>query len=146
MSTYRLPWIAINLLAFSATAYAQFTPAPGSPFSVGTAPISVAVGDFNGDGELDLAIANEGPNTVTVLLGTGTGGFTTAPGSPFPAGILPLHGGNDDFNNDGNLDLAAWNQVGNSVTVLLGNGAGGLAQAASSPFPVGLNPGPLVAG
>ena len=46
-----------------------FTAATGSPFAVGTLLISVAVGDFNGDGIEDLAVANSSDGTVTVLLG-----------------------------------------------------------------------------
>src|SRR5439155_12001723 len=44
-------------------------------FAAGTFPISVAVGDFNGDGIKDLAVANGGSNDVSVLLGTGDGTF-----------------------------------------------------------------------
>src|SRR2546422_11326533 len=44
-------------------------------FGTGTAPISVAVGDFNGDGKLDLAVANPDSDTVSILLATGTGSF-----------------------------------------------------------------------
>ena len=68
----------IILLFAGAAARAQFTPA--------AAPFSVMAGDFNGDGKLDLAVANSGDNTVTVLLGDGTGGFSAAVGSPFAAG------------------------------------------------------------
>ena len=46
-----------------------FTPAPGSPWPVGAEPADVVVGDFDGDGLLDLATANTGSNTVSVLLG-----------------------------------------------------------------------------
>ena len=38
----------------------------------------MAVGDFNGDGRLDIAVANEGSNTVSIFLGNGLGGFATA--------------------------------------------------------------------
>src|ERR1700683_4293496 len=78
------------LLALSAAANAQFTPAPGSPFPVGSLPQFVAMGDFNGDGKLDLATANYEADTITVLLGDGRGGFTPAPGSPFAVGSGPF--------------------------------------------------------
>src|SRR5436309_2598345 len=52
-----------------------FRPAAGSPVAVGTQPASVAIGDVNGDGRLDLAVANYGSGTVTILLGNGSGGF-----------------------------------------------------------------------
>ena len=41
----------------------------------GVEPDAVAVGDFNGDGKLDIAVANYASNTVGVLLGNGVGGF-----------------------------------------------------------------------
>jgi tRNA A-37 threonylcarbamoyl transferase component Bud32 len=46
--------------------------------------LALAVGDFNADGNLDLAAANPSTGTVEVLLGNGHGGFTEAPGSPLP--------------------------------------------------------------
>jgi len=57
----------------------------GAPVNLatGTNPRDVAVVDFNGDGRLDLATANEGSHTISILLGTGPGTFqapsTTAP-------------------------------------------------------------------
>ena len=45
-----------------------------SSLNVGVNPASIAVGDFNGDGVLDLAITNSGDNTVSVLLGNGNRG------------------------------------------------------------------------
>jgi hypothetical protein len=134
-----IPRIVSILLALSAAASAQFTQAPGSPFGVGGSPISVAVGDFNADGQPDLAIANSADNTVTVLLGIGTGGFTAAPGSPFPIGARPSSLAVGDFNGDGNLDLAITTELA-TVTVLLGNGAGGFTAASGSPFPAGEQP------
>src|SRR5262245_49209151 len=68
---------------------ADFRPAAGSPLAVGVAPISVAVGDFNGDGRPDLAVANQDSDNVTILLGNGSGGFSPAAGSPVAAGDGP---------------------------------------------------------
>jgi hypothetical protein len=56
-------------------------------FDVGSFPRSVAVGDFNGDGLPDLAVANEGSGTVSVLLGNGDGSFQAA--RSFFAGSFP---------------------------------------------------------
>jgi uncharacterized protein (DUF2141 family) len=135
--THRLLWIpraATILLALSSAVIAQtstptpkplFIEAPGNPFTAGTKPHSAAVGDFNGDGKLDLAIANQGSNNVTVLLGNGKGGFTEAPGSPFKVGAAPTSVAVADFNGDGKLDLAVSSEQENNVIVLLGNGKGG---------------------
>ena len=54
----------------------------GSPFAVGSLPISIATGDFNGDGIQDVAIANNDPSNVTILLGNGSGGFYRGSGQP----------------------------------------------------------------
>ena len=117
-----------------------FTAATGSPFAVGPQPASVVVGDFNGDGIQDLATANYGGNTVTVLLGTGSGGFAGATGSPFAVGTNPNSVVVGDFNGDGIQDLATANYGGNTATVLLGNGSGGFTPAASNSFALGTNP------
>ena len=83
----RLWQSALFLLAASTGASAQmFTAASGSPFGAGSSPASMAVGDFNGDGKPDLAIA-DATGDVTVLLGNGSGGFTAASGSPFTKGF-----------------------------------------------------------
>ena len=147
MTTYGLPRIsgAISiLLALAAAANAQFTGAPGSPFPAGSSPDFVAVGDFNGDGHPDLAVANLESNNVTVLLGSAMGVFAAAPGSPFPVGSSPDSVAVGDFNGDGNLDLAVANKGDGTVTVLLGNGRGGFT-AAGSPLIVGSKPYSVVA-
>ena len=147
MTTYGLPRIsrAIGiLLALSAAANAQFTGAPGSPYPAGSSPDFVAVGDFNGDGLPDLAVANLESNNVTVLLGSAAGYFAAAPGSPFPVGSSPDSVAVGDFNGDGKLDLAIANKGDGTVTVLLGNGKGGFT-AAGSALTVGSKPYSVVA-
>ncbi len=98
-----------------------FTPATGSPLTVGSGPVFIAVADFNGDGFLDMAVANSGKNTVSVMLGSGTGTFKGSAGSPFAVGINPYPSaiGVGDFNSDGKLDLAVTDLGDSDVSVLL---------------------------
>jgi VCBS repeat protein/FG-GAP repeat protein len=95
--------------------------APATNFGVGPNPYSVAIGDLNRDGKLDLAVAN-GTSTVTVLLGTGTGAFGGA--TAFAVGHTPTSVAIGDLNGDGIPDLAAANSSSNTVSVLLGTGTG----------------------
>jgi trimeric autotransporter adhesin len=106
-----------------------FNLAAASP-ATGNTPTAIATGDFNGDGNLDLAITNGGSNTVTILLGNGDGTFTAA-ASP-ATGNSPSSLVVGDFNGDGKADLAVTNETDNTVTILLGNGDGTF-QAAASP-------------
>ena len=108
-----------------------------TPFPTGTFPYSATVGDFNGDGIPDLAIGSNQSQSLTLLLGDGIGGFSAAPGSPFPTGINPSSVTVGDFNGDGKADLATANATSNNVTVLLNNGSGGFSPAPGSPFPAG---------
>ena len=111
------------------------SPAPAMDLAVGASPYSVAMGDFNGDGHLDLAVANGGSNDVSVLLGNGDGTFT--PARNFDAGLGggPLWVAVGDFNLDRKLDLVVANSSSDSVGVLLGNGDGTFQPAVT--FPAG---------
>jgi hypothetical protein len=93
---------------------------PVASFTVGINPQAVVTADFNGDGRLDLATANAGDNTVSVLLGNANGTFQPALTSATGAGPQSVAVG--DFNKDGKLDLATANA--GDVSVLLGNGDG----------------------
>ena len=117
-----------------------FTPASRSPFRVGGEPESVGVADLDGDGNVDLAVANLTTNNVSILLGDGQGGFNQAPDSPIGAGTSPNSLRIADLNADGELDLAIANIDSSDVTVLLGNGDAEFTRATHSPFNVGRVP------
>src|SRR5438876_58233 len=111
------------------------SPAPAADFAVGTSPFSVAMGDFDGDGKPDLAVANGGSNDVSVLLGNGDGTFKPAKNYEAGLGGGPLWVAVGDFNLDGKLDLVVANSSSDSVGVLLGNGDGTFQP--SRTFPAG---------
>ena len=95
-----------------------FTASPASP-ATGINPISIATGDFNGDGIPDLAVANAGgcyvsnftSCPITVLLGNGDGTFTGASTNP-DSDADPLAIVVGDFNGDGKEDLAVLDDNG----------------------------------
>ena len=112
----------------------------------GSYPESVAIGDFNHDGIADMAVANSGDGTVSILLGNGNGTFHQAGGSPISVGEAPWAIAVGDFNGDGNTDLAVANYTSESVNILLGNGNGTFTEANNSPITLPEYPISLVTG
>jgi hypothetical protein len=110
--------------------------------TTGTSPSSVAIDDLNGDGHLDLAVANAGSNTVSVLLNDGNGNLSAA--TPYPTGANPGSVAIGDLNGDGRADLAIANHDSNTVSVLLGNVGGGFQQ--QTQYPTGLGPSSVAIG
>jgi len=104
----------------------------------GNLPAGVAVGDFNKDGNLDVAVTNFNDGTVSILLGKGDGTFNAAKNLPLQVGTHPTSVAVGDFNQDGNLDVAVANTDDGTVAILLGNGDGTF-QAASY-LNVGIRP------
>jgi hypothetical protein len=90
-----------------------------------------AVGDFNNDGKLDLALA--AGTSVEILLGNGDGTFGAAVQYPTAGGSAMVVVA--DFNGDGNLDLATANSTFNSVSILLGKGDGTFGASTNYPVP-----------
>src|SRR5436309_12329559 len=78
---------------------------------------SVTVGDVNGDGKFNLATANYDSNTVSILLGTGTGSFGAK--TDFGTGIEPGSVAGGDFNGGGKFELAFGNCGAGTVSILL---------------------------
>jgi hypothetical protein len=102
---------------------------------VGASPSGVALGDLNGDGIPDMAVANSGDNTVSIALGNGDGSFkaptTISVGTnPGPVAIA-------DLNKDGKGDLVVGTTTGKSVQIFLGNGDGTFG--APNTMPAGLS-------
>jgi hypothetical protein len=97
-------------------------------------PAATEIGDFNGDGNLDLAIAEQfgGVNQVEILLGKGDGSFSS--GASYPVGSDPLSIAVADFRGNGKLDLAVATLYG-GTSVLLGNGDGTFSVDGGFPTP-----------
>jgi len=93
-------------------------------------PLAAAVGDFNNDGNLDLVVANNSGNSLSILLGNGNFAFTQA---TLVTAIWPTDVQVADFNRDGNLDLVYPYSIGPAVGVQLGNGDGTFIAATTPP-------------
>ncbi|GAB3705288.1 hypothetical protein GCM10027592_37590 [Spirosoma flavus] len=96
-------------------------PNPG----VGFSPYHVAVGDVDGDGDLDFVTANFGNGTASVRLNNGSGNFTAPTTNPNPAvGSSPYYVALGDVDSDGDLDLLVANQGASTVSLRINDGTG----------------------
>ncbi len=107
----------------------------------GSTPKGIVVGDFNNDGKPDLAVADEGSNSVSIFLGKGDGTFQAPTTVALPAGSAPvaLVAGKFNTTNNNNLDLAVANSGTGNVTILLGDGTGAFTVGTSYPTGTGTN-------
>ncbi len=114
-----------------------FTAAPNSPVA-GASPYGIALGDFNQDGKIDLAISDSYDDSVSILLGNGDGTFAAATSVHSGSQGSPI--ASADFNGDGKPDLAVGvsgaGGIGDSVTILSGNGDGTFTSAPAGPVVV----------
>jgi uncharacterized protein (TIGR03437 family) len=97
-------------------------------YAAGSHPLCVTIGDFNGDGNPDLAVT-AADNTATILLGAGNGAFSR--GSSFQTGTSPQYIAAGDLNKDGKLDLVIGNGWERTVSAFLGDGHGGFQLAST---------------
>ena len=119
--------VVMNGGSNSLTIYYGGNPNVFSTFFVGVNPVSVTFADLNGDGVLDMIVANQGSNDLSVLFGSidPTSGHWTATNGPRlkSGGVGPLSTTLMDVNGDGIPDLVVTNQDG-TVTMLPGRGQG----------------------
>jgi hypothetical protein len=118
----------------------------GTAVQLGGQPVALVAADFNGDSKIDLAVADLYYNRVFLLSGNGNGTFATS--TLAKVGIAPTAVAASDLNRDGKLDLIVVNgssgsTIGQSVTVLLGNGNGTFGAPLS--YPTGASPYAVVA-
>lgn len=120
----------------------DFFQPPTSPESAGPAPLSVTAANFNGDAFTDLAVTDTDDNydAVDILLGSASGNFTAAAGSPEAVGSSSTWSAAANFDADADVDLAVANLSTNDVTILLNDGSGNFSEADTSPELVGMAP------
>jgi hypothetical protein len=110
---------------------------PASIYPLGLSPSATVAADFNNDGRIDLAAANKGERTVSVLLGNGNGAFQAARTSGTGSNPEAVLAG--DLNRDGRIDLVTVNT--GVLSVLLGNGDGNFQPPRSVALPAQTPPG-----
>jgi hypothetical protein len=100
------------------------TEATGSPIAVGNSPVAIATADLNADGVGDLAVVNQGDNTLSILLGSTSinGTFTAAPTLATAATPASVAIGN--FANGASPDIVVTNKGASTLSVFIGLGSG----------------------
>ncbi len=121
-----------------------FTFAPNPSSTTLSNPNAIAVGDFNSDGNQDIAVVNYGNGSVSIFFGHGDGTFTALP-AVYGTGLLPQAFVAADFNNDGILDLAIASAYNNTVSIFLGHGDGTFAAVSAHALSAGNYPAAIVA-
>ncbi len=106
-----------------------------SQFAVAGGPTALASGDFNADGDADLAVACQNSSQIAVFLGNGSGGFSSASPATIATATGPIDLKIADMNNDGNSDLVVASRTAGQISVLPGNGSGGFGAPITTAVP-----------
>ena len=112
----------VTILQGDGTGFFMLKSTVGTGSSPNPGTLSIAAGDFTGDGRLDLVVADESSGTISILLGKGDGTFTL--GSSPSVGVEPVAVAVADFRNNHKLDLVVTDGNESYVSVLLGKGNG----------------------
>ena len=125
--------ISNNVTILKNNGTGNFVEPASSPETAGAQAIEIVVADLDDDTDPDLAVANEGSDTVAILKNNGTGNFGQPASSPEPAGDDPHSLTAGDLDGDSDVDLAVTNQNDDEVTILKNNGTGNLRPARVEP-------------
>jgi len=129
--------LAVLALCLSG-AWACAAAAPPTSYDVGARPRAIAVSDLDGDGRLDLAVANSGDGTVSLLFGANDGRLRAGP--TLDSGREPGDIEAVDLDRDGDPDLIVANHETSRVTAWLNGGRGRFGRAPGFPFDTGARP------
>lgn len=116
---------ATLLITASSVAASQAAFVTQPSIAAGSSPVSIAVGDLNRDGKIDLSVVNQGNNACTILINNGNMSFL--PSISYPIGNNSSSQAIADFNGDSKLDIAISSFFDKNVSVLLNNGDGTFA-------------------
>lgn len=132
-----------SVAVFISNGQGSFMTATNFPLAEGAVgPIFITSLDFNKDGILDLATTEFSSANISILFGDGLGAFNNVVKIDITNGVGPRAIAVEDFNQDGNIDLAVTNFNSSNIAILLGNGGGGVASQSlidlggSSPFSI----------
>jgi len=136
---------AVNFSSSTVSVFRNISTGTGSisyaakvDFTTGLQPVSVSIGDLDGDGKADLAVANLNNSTVSVFrnTSTGAGSINYATKVDFTTGSDPRSVSIGDLDGDGKADLAVANQNSNTISVFrnTSTGAGSISYAAKIDF------------
>jgi hypothetical protein len=129
---------AAGTLLLAHAAPADITFGSGVTYSTPARPDGIAHGDFNGDGFIDLAIATDTPDKVSILRNNGNGTFAAPVNIPTGGGTGPNFVRAADIDGDGDTDLIVALHNSNQIMILTNNGLGAFTPAGT--FAVGADP------